>query len=205
MNKKVYEGKDLETIISNIKEDLNITEKDFYYHIIEDESSGVLFLKKKKIKAEIYLIEDIKNHVKEYLTEILKNMGFDAQIEVLTKHNKLIFNINSENNGLLIGKNGKNVKALQTFITKYLANNYRINIPIVIDVNEYRKKTVEKLQNLARKLARSVVKTKVPVKLDPMNSYERRIIHTSLANDNYVKTESEGEEPNRYVVIKLKK
>lgn len=142
MNKKVYEGKDLETIISNIKEDLNITEKDFYYHIIEDESSGVLFLKE-KIKAEIYLIEDIKNHVKEYLTELLKNMGFDAQIEVLTKHNKLIFNINSENNGLLIGKNGKNVKALQTFITKYLANNYRINIPIVIDVNEYRKRLLK--------------------------------------------------------------
>ena len=70
-------------------------------------------------------------------------MGFDAQIEVLTKHNKLIFNINSENNGLLIGKNGKNVKALQTFITKYLANNYRINIPIVIDVNEYRKRLLK--------------------------------------------------------------
>ena len=64
------------------------------------------YFKKKKIKAEIYLIEDIKNHVKEYLTELLKNMGFDAQIEVLTKHNKLIFNIN-ENNGLLIGKTEK--------------------------------------------------------------------------------------------------
>ena len=112
--------------------------------------------------------------------------------------------IYSENDGLLIGKNGKNLKAISFYtglhINKELGKNFRF----LIDVNDYNKKREKRLESLAKRTAKEVAKTKIEAKLDPMNSYERRIIHNALTNFKNVYTESEGEEPNRYVVIKPK-
>ena len=102
------------------------------------------------------------------------------------------------------GKNGKNLKALSTIVREYIMNIIGQPFKFVIDVNDYQEKREQSLIHLAKKTAREVATTKVEAKLDPMNSYERRLIHTVLSEHPKVITESEGEEPNRCVVIKPK-
>ena len=104
----------------------------------------------------------------------------------------------------MIGKGGKNLKALSIITSQHILKELGTTFKFVIDVNEYKEKHEKSLESLARRLARDVKNTKVEVKLDSMNSYERRIIHNALTNNKFVYTESEGEEPNRYVVIKPK-
>ena len=131
-------------------------------------------------------------------------MGLTANLEVKKREDTVLFTIYSDHNSILIGKNGRTLDAITT-ITKQMIQNL-VNRPFhfTIDIGEYKKQHEERLIRLAKKIAKEVPTSKIEAKLDPMNSYERRIIHTTLAEDNRVRTESEGEEPNRYVVIKPK-
>ena len=131
-------------------------------------------------------------------------MGYSVNIEVKNKEEVPKYIIFSDNDALLIGKNGKNLKALSLVVSGYLNKELGRNYKFVIDVNEYKEKREHSLERLAKRIAREVGQTKVAAKLDPMNSYERRIIHNILTNNKKVYTESEGEEPNRCVVIKPK-
>ena len=132
-------------------------------------------------------------------------MGYTANIEVKNKEEIPKYIIFSDNDALLIGKNGKNLKALSTIVSGYLNTELGKNYKFMIDVNEYKEKREKTLERLAKNIAKEVAQTKIEAKLDSMNSYERRIIHNILTNNKKVYTESEGEEPNRYVVIKPKK
>ena len=125
-------------------------------------------------------------------------------LEVKNKEEVPKYIIFSDNDALLIGKNGKNLKALSMVVSQYLNTELGRNYKFMIDVNEYKEKREKTLERLAKRIAREVAATKVEVKLDSMNSYERRIIHNTLTNNKKVYTESEGEEPNRYVVVKPK-
>ena len=131
-------------------------------------------------------------------------MGFNVNIEVKTKEEVPKYIIFSDNDALLIGKNGKNLKALSILVSQHLNNEIGRNYKFVIDINEYKEKREKSLERLAKRIAREVRTTKVEAKLDSMNSYERRIIHNALTNYKGIYTESEGEEPNRCVVIKPK-
>ena len=102
----------------------------------------------------------------------------------------------------MIDKNGRTIDALQTITNSYLLEELKEYYRVTIDVNDYKQKKTRRLEKLAKYTAKEVAKSKVEVKLDPMNSYERRIIHNALTNSKDVKTESTGEEPNRCVVIK---
>ena len=125
-------------------------------------------------------------------------------IEIKNKAEIPTYTIYSDNDWLLIGKNGKNLKALSILTSQHLLNELGRNFKFIIDINSYKEKREKSLESLARRIAREVANTKVEAKLDSMNSYERRIIHNALTNSKTVYTESEGEEPNRYVVIKPK-
>ena len=131
-------------------------------------------------------------------------MGYTVNIEIKNKEEVPKYIIFSDNDALLIGKNGKNLKALTTIVNGYLNTELGRTYKFIIDVNEYKEKREHNLERLAKRVAREVATTKVEAKLDSMNSYERRIIHSILSNNKRVYTESEGEEPNRYVVIKPK-
>ena len=111
----------------------------------------------------------------------------------------------SNNNALLIGKNAKNMKALENVLRNYLKNKYNIRVVVRLDVENYQEKKEKHLEYLAKKIAREVTKTKMAVKLENMNSYERQIVHNALTNFNHIQTESEGEEPNRHVIVKYQK
>ena len=202
MEKHKFSGKTKEEAIQNAKEKLQEVEENLFIKEV-GESKGGLF-KSKKVEIEVIEKREVVKYIKEYLIKILKSMGFNVNIEVKTKEEVPKYIIFSDNDALLIGKNGKNLKALSILVSQHLNNELGKNYKFVIDINEYKEKREKSLEGLAKRVAREVAATKIEVKLDSMNSYERRIIHNILTNNKKVYTESEGEEPNRYVVVKPK-
>ena len=202
MEKHNYSGKTKEEAIQKAKEELQEIEENLFIKEI-GETKGGLF-KSKKIEIEVIEKREVVKYIKEYLQKILKNMGFNVNIEIKNKEEVPKYIIFSDNDALLIGKNGKNLKALSILVSQHLNNELGKNYKFTLDVNEYKEKREKSLERLAKRIAREVKATKVEVKLDSMNSYERRIIHNALTNYKGIFTESEGEEPNRYVVVKPK-
>ncbi len=202
MEKHNYYGKTLEEATKEATIDLQETENNLLIKEIK-ETKGGLF-KSKKVEIEVIEKRDLIKYIKDYLLKLLKNIGIVANIEIKNKEEIPIYTIFSDNDALLIGKNGKNLKALSVIVNQHINKELGEKFKFVIDINDYKEKREKSLEALAKKLAREVATTKIEVKLDPMNSYERRIIHNALTNNKKVYTESEGEEPNRYVVIKPK-
>ena len=202
MEKHNYIGKTKEEAIQLAKEDLQEVEENLFVKELEFTKGGLF--KSKKIEIQVIEKREVIKAIKEYLIKILRLMGYTVNIEVKNKEEIPKYIIFSDNDALLIGKNGKNLKALTTIVSAYLNAELGKNYKFIIDVNEYKEKRERILERLAKKIAREVSQTKIAVKLDSMNSYERRIVHNILTNNKKVYTESEGEEPNRYVVVKPK-
>ena len=200
MKKYIYEGKTVEELKEKALNELKVNEEDLIVEILEEKSS----LLKKTAKIEVTTINDIQNYIKEVIGEILKLMNIDAKFEIRRREKTISIKLFSDNNAILIGKNGRTIGALQTIIRQIISKETNEKISIILDVENYKEKRVKNIEYLAKKTAREVAKTKVEATMDSMNSYERRIVHSVLADDKYVYTESIGEEPNRCVVIKLK-
>ena len=129
-------------------------------------------------------------------------MGVECNLEVSTKENTTTIKIYSSNNPVIIGKNGQNLEALTIIVRQFIKNISNNGPRIVLDVEDYKDRQNKRLERLAKNLARDVVRSKVDIEMDSMNSYDRRIIHNVLSDFRGVTTESIGEEPNRKVVIK---
>ena len=200
MNKYYFEGKTEEQAINTALEELKLSKEDLIVNSIEDKSS----LLKKNVKIEVLNMNEIIAFIKDTLNQITDLMGAKSNLEVRRRDNNISVTIFSENNSILIGKNGKNVAALQLIIRQMVNSKLKEPLSIIIDVGNYKEKRARSIEYLAKRLAREAYKTKTEVTMDSMNSYERRIVHEALADDKYVYTESIGEEPNRKVVIKLK-
>ncbi len=202
MEKNRFIGKTKEEAIQTAKEQLQEIEENLFIKEIESTKGGLF--KSKKVEIEVIEKREVIKEIKDYISKLLKNMGYSVNIEIKNKEDVPKYVIFSDNDSLLIGKNGKNLKALSTIVSQYLNKELGRNYKFIIDVNEYKEKREQSLERLAKKIAKEVATTKIEVKLDSMNSYERRIIHNALTNNKKVYTESEGEEPNRYVVVKPK-
>lgn len=202
MEKHKFTGKTKEEAIQTAKESLQEMEENLIIKELETTKGGLF--KSKKVEIEVIEKREVVRYIKEYLVKILKNMGLTVNIEVKNKEEVPKYIIFSDNDALLIGKNGKNLKALSIIVSQHLTKELGRTYRFAIDVNEYKEKREKSLESLAKRIAREVATTKIEVKLDSMNSYERRIIHNALTNNKRVYTESEGEEPNRYVVVKPK-
>ena len=200
MEKHKYTGKTKEEAISNATIDLQETQDNLIIKELEEIKGGLF--KSKKIEIEVVERREVIKYIKEYIQKLLKNLGFTANIEIKNKDEIPTYTIYSDNDALLIGRNGKNLKALTVVTSQHILNELGKNFKFIIDINSYKEKREKSLEYLAKKVAREVANTKIEAKLDSMNSYERRIIHNILTNNKKVYTESEGEEPNRYVVIK---
>lgn len=200
MNKYYFEGKTEEQAINTALEELKLSKEDLIVNSIEDKSS----LLKKNVKIEVLNMNEIITFIKDTLNQITDLMGAKSNLEVRRRDNNISVTIFSGNNSILIGKNGKNVAALQLIIRQMVNSKLKEPLSIIIDVGNYKEKRARSIEYLAKRLAREAYKTKTEVTMDSMNSYERRIVHEALADDKYVYTESIGEEPNRKVVIKLK-
>ncbi len=151
--------------------------------------------------------EDLVACAGNFLKEVLANMGFDdAQIRIEMEEDgkSMDVEISGSNMGILIGKRGQTLDSLQYLVSLVVNRHSDSYVRVKLDTEEYRARRKETLENLARNIAYKVKKTRRPVSLEPMNPYERRIIHFALQNDPYVTTYSEGEEPYRHVIVTLK-
>lgn len=188
-----YEGIDEEDCLTKCIEELDTYACDLFINNIESED---------KYSIEVIKKEDIIEYIKSYLKNICSKMSLDLNLEVREEEN--IFNVTmvSNNNPILIGKDGKNLNSIQQLLRQSLKNLTNIDIKVNIDASNYKAKKVRSFEYQIKNIVREVQKTKIDTKLDPMNSYQRRIVHALLSDFSNVTTESVGEEPNRCVVIK---
>lgn len=200
MQKYIYEAKNKEEAIEKALLDLKVSEENLIINVLEEKNT----LLKKSAKIEVINYVDIIDYIKEVINEITKLMGLTVNLEVRRRDENITIKIFSDHNAVLIGKNGYTIGALQTIVRQIIYTELNRNISIILDVENYKEKKTKNIEFLAKNTAREVAKTKVEAKLDSMNSYERRIVHSILSDNKYVYTESIGEEPNRCVVIKPK-
>lgn len=200
MKKYIYEAKNYAEAKRKALTELELDEKNVIINIIE-EKQGLL---KKSTKIEVITINDVLSYLKNKINEILKIMNIESNLEVRRNDENIEINIFSNHNSILIGKEGKTLDSLQSIMRQVLQKETASDLKLILDVENYKEHRITKIERTARKIAREVAKTKVEANLEPMNSYERRIVHNTLSKNKYVYTESIGEEPNRYVAIKLK-
>ena len=198
VNKHEYTGKTYEEAVNKAKIDLQELEENLIINTKEEKKT----LLSKKVEIEVIEKREVKDYLKKLIKTLLKDMGFDVEIEITVNNDTPTYRLYSTNDALLIGKDGKNLKALTTVVNAILTKEINSNYRFLIDVSDYKEKNDRRIERLAKKLAREVRETKVEVKMDSMNSYQRRLVHNILNNNKYVYTESVGEEPNRCVVIK---
>lgn len=199
MKEVVLEAKSKEEAIRLATEKLNAGLDEIVYAI--EEEKGWLFKSANyTIKAITFI--DLAEQIKEYLKEVIENLGLEVNFESTIREKKINIQMYSDNNAILIGKNGQTLKALETLTKQKIMNEYHYPIYLSIDVENYKEKRIQNLEYLAKKTAREVRATKVEATLENMNSFERRVVHNVLTNFKGVTTTSEGEEPNRHVIIK---
>lgn len=194
-----FEGKTLEEATEKCLNELNVTEEELY--IKQSETEAKLF-KSKKIIIEAIKKQDIVNYIKEYIKEIDKSFNIEIKSEVNEKDDIIKAVLVSNNNPILIGKDGKNIEALQVLIRNSIRNQIGLDIKVNLDASNYKKKKEENFEREIKKILKEVQKTHMETKLDPMNSYNRRLVHNLASKFKNIKTESVGEEPNRYTIIK---
>ena len=199
MEKIIKDGKEVDVILDEILSESNLTKDEIIYTV--NDKKGKLFQGNLK-EVTVYKKATINEEIKNYLKDIIENMGLEVTFEINKKDDRTTIKMYSNNNPILIGKNGQTLKALETLAKQKIQNETGIHYKITLDVSNYKDKIKRNLERLAINTAKEVVKTKIPVALDNMTSYERMIIHNKLTDFKGVKTESEGEEPNRHIVIK---
>jgi spoIIIJ-associated protein len=194
-----YEGKTLEEAKEKALSELNANEDELFIRETE-EAKG--FLKAKRIKLEVITKDEVIKFSKEYIVEIAKTMKSTVNIEAKKRDHFIQINIFSDNSSILIGRGGKTLESIQTLIKSSIFNTTGFKVNVVVDVEDYKERVNKHLEYDVKNIAKEVKRTGVEAKLDPMNSYERRIVHSAVGEIQGVITISEGEEPNRYVVIK---
>lgn len=186
---------------------LGTTSDKIKYEVIEKGSAGFLGIGSKNAVIKVYKIFSVEDNVREFLDQVFKAM--DIEVEIIIKNdeeNKLLdVELKGDDMGILIGKRGQTLDSLQYLTNLAINKNSENYYKVKIDTEDYRKRRKETLENLAKNIAYKVKRTKRSVSLEPMNPFERRVIHSALQNDRYVTTHSEGEEPYRHVVVTLKK
>jgi spoIIIJ-associated protein len=202
-------GKTVEDALTEASIQLGTTSDQIEYEVIDKGSAGFLGIGSKNavIKARKIINLSVEDQVKSFLYDVFHAM--DMEVEIITKideNEKLVdVDLKGDDMGVLIGKRGQTLDSLQ-YLTNLAVNKHSENYyKIKIDTENYRKRRKETLENLAKNVAYKVKRSKRPVSLEPMNPFERRVIHSTLQNDKYVTTHSEGEEPYRYVVVTLKR
>ena len=199
MKFEVFEGKTKEEAKELALSELNVSENEVF--IKEEEKKGKLF-KGTTYICKVVKIGDVANFLKEKLSELLNNMGIECQFETSVRDEQINIKMYSDKNNILIGKNGQTLMAIQTILRQIVHNEVDVYPYILLDVENYKEKKISNLERNAKRIAREVLKTKVDVTLDDMNSYERRIVHNALTKYKNLSTASEGEEPHRHIVIR---
>lgn len=191
-------GKNFDDTLNALLEESNLTKEAIIYKSCEIKKG---LLGGTSIEVIAYKKEDIYSFVKEYLKEVIENLGLEITFEVKKKEDRAVIKMYSDNNNILIGRNGNTLRSFETIVKRKIEMETGIHFNISLDVENYKDKQEARLERLAKKTAKEVVRSKIPVHLENMNPYERRIVHNALTNFKGVTTKSEGEDPNRHIVI----
>ncbi len=186
---------------------LVITRDKLEYTVIEEGSTGFLGIGSKPAIIKARVKSSVDGIATDFLKEVFDAMNMAVVIKATydEANNNLDIDLSGEEMGVLIGKRGQTLDSLQYLVSLVVNKGSNDYIRVKVDTEDYRRRRKETLENLAKNIAYKVKRTKRAVSLEPMNPYERRIIHSALQNDKYVTTHSEGEEPFRRVVVTLKK
>lgn len=203
-------AKTVNDAITEACQKLGVTSDKLEYEVIEEGSNGFLGIGAKPaiIKAAVKITKlPLDEAAKKFLNEVFAAMNLTVVIDV--KYNEaeksMDIDLSGDEMGVLIGKRGQTLDSLQYLVSLVVNKESEDYIRVKVDTENYRQRRKETLENLAKNIAYKVKRTKRSVSLEPMNPYERRIIHSALQNDKYVTTHSEGEEPFRRVVVTLKR
>lgn len=184
-----------------------VTSDKLEYEVLEEGSTGFLGFNAKPAVIQARIKLTVEDKAVGFLNEVFAAMKLNVVIEAVYNEldKQLDINLNGDEMGILIGKRGQTLDSLQYLVSLVVNKEVEEYIRVKVDTENYRKRRRETLENLAKNIAYKVKRSRRPVALEPMNPYERRIIHSALQNDKYVTTHSEGEEPYRHVVVTLKK
>lgn len=200
-------GKTVEEALKNALSELKVTEDKIEVEVLDAGNKGFLnFIGARPAKIKVKVKRDYIYEAKAFIRDILDSMGVKAEIRLKEEDNVIKISLTGPDMGILIGYRGETLDSLQYLISLVVNKGHDVEYKrVILDTENYRLKREETLKRLARRIADKVRKTGRPVKLEPMNPYERRVIHSALQNDFYVNTYSEGDEPFRRVVVDLKK
>lgn len=163
----------------------------------------------KKPKKEIILTEkeqeEAEKNIEKFLKELKESIKEEFEYEIVKTSSKINVNLNGEGLGYLIGYRGETLYAMQNIMSTIAGKGIQNRVRVILDIQEYKEKREKTLEELAKKVAKTVIRTKKPIKLEPMQAYERKIIHSALQENEKIETISVGEEPHRRIVISLKK
>ena len=207
MEYREFTAKTVDDAITEACTSLSVTSDKLDYVVIEEGSTGFLGIKSKAAVIKAKVKDSLEDRVKDFLKDVLAAMNIEASVKLTFDEAERNMDIElvGDDMGLLIGKRGATLDSLQ-YLASLVANKGTDDyIRVKVDTENYRERRKETLENLAKNMAFKVKRTKRPVSLEPMNPYERRVIHSALQNDKYVTTHSEGEEPYRHVVVTMKK
>ena len=184
-----------------------ITSDKLEYEVIEEGSSGFLGIGSKPAIIKARVKSSVEDIAKEFLNSVFAAMNLTVVVDIKYNedNNSMNIDLSGDEMGILIGKRGQTLDSLQYLVSLVVNKDVENYIHVKVDTENYRQRRKETLENLAKNISYKVKRTKKPVSLEPMNPYERRIIHSALQNDKYVTTHSEGDEPYRHVVVVLKR
>lgn len=201
ITKNIYVGKTKEEALEKGLNELELSETEIFYE--ENYEEGKLF-KAPKVTVTIYKKEDIIKEIKEFVKDLSKKMNIVINAEVREKED--IFNVLliSDNNAILIGKDGRTLRSIQIIIRQLINKQVNLQVKVNVDASNYKAKKQNRLEYEIKKIAKEVLSSGIGVNLEPMNSYDRRVVHNVISNFEELLSKSAGNEPDRYVVITKK-
>ena len=172
---------------------------------LKEDAKGTKIQEKREIKLTKQEQEKAKENIEKFLKDFMRNLPEDTKYEVTTEESGVKVSLTNDNLGYLIGYRGETLYALQNIMTAIAGKGIEQKVRVILDIEGYKAKREKTLEDLAEKVAKTVIRTKKPIKLEPMQAYERKIIHSKLQQNSRVETTSVGEEPHRRIIVSLKK
>lgn len=209
MEYQEFTGKTLSDAVTNALIALETSRDNLEYEVIEKGSNGFLGIgaRDAKIRAKLKVLpkKSIEEVASDFLKSVFQAMNLEVKVIINVHEDMMDVELSGDEMGILIGKRGQTLDSLQYLLSLVVNKESESYVKVKVDTENYRQRRRETLEGLAKNIAFKVKRTKRLVSLEPMNPFERRVIHSALQNDRYVTTKSEGEEPYRHVVVSLKK
>lgn len=195
---KRFINKTEEAAVNDACVELNMQKAEFYHYVVEEKKG----LFSKKVEIEVFTKNDVFDFIKNYIKTLLDDFGLEGEVLVEYKDPIINVEINTNNNSLIIGKNGITLQMFNELVKVAVNNTFRTYFRILLNVGDYKDNKYTKIESMAKKYAHEVLKTKQTITLDPMPADERRVIHNVLSSYKNIKTESIGEGLKRQLTIK---